>query len=223
MKATEQSAHEPDQEPRYDYEKALKLYKRHRESLPVRDRSWRYRFVIPVIAAVLVGIALYSLASNPHSYLWQMGISPTNMALGFSFPTLVIGLIVGHEVYLRRCVLLLRHAGIDVPERAPDLSLRGLWRDRKELRQHGLENQRKWFFLRFVLPHLAFVAMWGAMILLPDATFWEQPLGRQVVNTIFAWGTAAGYMFFVVELNYLIRIRKRVHLVENREVTDVQA
>ena len=204
MKSTENI--EIKRKPRYDYVEARKLYEQHREALPVTDKSWLYRFVIPAALAILTGYFTYSYALINPTHLQG---NPFIHGLVFMVMTFSVCSIGAHYVYQRRCVAFLRHAQIDVPE---IVSIQELWRERKELRQHRLKNHMAWQVARFMLPVLICVAMIALMYFLPGSTFAARPLTLQLAVIAVMCVMAGGYTAFEVEYDYLRKSWELVHL-----------
>ena len=200
MKSTENI--EIKRKPRYDYAEARKLYEQHREALHVKDKSWLYRFVIPTALAILTGYFVYSYALINSTHLQG---NPLIHGLVFMVMTLSVCSIGAHYVYERRCVTLLRHAQIDVPER---VYIQELWRERKELRQRRLKNHKAWQVARFMLPVLICVATIALMYFLPGSTFAARPLTHQLAIIAVMCVVAGGYTAFEVEYHYLKRLWK---------------
>ena len=51
--------------------------------------------------------------------------------------------------------------------------------------------------------------------LLPGSTFPEKTQVRQVLDAVIIYGVLGGYTLFAIELTYLNRIYKQIHLVGN--------
>ena len=201
---------EPKGKPRYDYAEARKLYERHRESLPGKDQTWRYRYGWPAVLAIVIMYCAYffhpiNLAHMP----WNPLINGLVFgALGF------FGAISGaHFVYLRQCVRVLKNAQIDVPERDPEPSYKELWRERKELRQHRMKSHHKaWQLTRFALPVMVPVAFLGLVYFVPGGTFPAKPLAHQLTSSAAIFVAIGGYLALVAECCYLSKLWRQVHL-----------
>ena len=203
---------EPKRKPRYDYIEARKLYESHRESLRLTDQSWGYRYVLPAIASVIVGIDVYVLAIN--IYLGRLpSDSPLLFAVMVTTAVFFIGMLVGHSIYQRRCVALLQRAEIDVPERDPEPSFITLCQERKELRQHRMKSHHKsWQLVRFALPVIVASAFIALIYFLPNSTFPAKTLGSQLVIASMLFVLIWSYLTVGLELVYLTKLWRQVHL-----------
>ena len=173
------------------------LYRRHCTERGAAYGVWRYRYVIAVLPALVVGAVAWMVAPHFADSSW----SPfAHFLVGF-YIALVAGMWVAEYLYKKHQLRVLHRAGIQIPTRAKPPSFKALIHNRKPIKlayeAFCISHRRRGY--RFLSTMRYIAALFAPFVFIGAHIFGLPPSDRIIADDIAISVTAPVFLWFYVE------------------------